>query len=111
MVRRGAGNTGSIAVALGWPPEREIGYGGPLRLVSGFMVFESVKPRLSTPAADKRGDARPAAVGWPRVDNVDGVADALDAHPPSAGPHASPHALPQASPAGGPASGCGPDHS
>src|SRR3954447_5350229 len=99
----GAGRmSDSECPAVGWPRECEIGYGGALRLVPGFMVFELSEPHSSaTHQADKRGDVRPAAVGWPRVDSVDPTVGALDAPPPPAGP--------QASPEGATASGCGAD--
>jgi chromosome partitioning protein len=78
------------ATQVGWPGERDVRYGGALRVVPGFMVFElSVASSVGTHQADKRGDARPAAVGWPSVDSVDPTAGALDAPPPPAGPHAS----------------------
>jgi len=55
------------------------------------MVFEPASSvSVSTHQLDNHGGARPAAVGWPRVDSVDPTAGALDAPPPSAGPHASP---------------------
>jgi chromosome partitioning protein len=89
-------------VPVGWPPDCEVGYGGALRLVPGFMVFELSGPRsAATHQADKRGDVRPAAVGWPSVDSVDPTVGALDAPPPPAGPHASPDDAR--------ASGCGAD--
>jgi chromosome partitioning protein len=92
----------SSSSRLGWPSDCELGYGGVLRLVPGFMVFELSRPgSAATHQADKRGDVRPAAVGWPSVDSVDPTAGALDALPPPAGPHASPD--------GARASGCGAD--
>jgi chromosome partitioning protein len=60
-----------------------------LRLVPGFMVFMTPDGLLtSTHQADNRGDARPAAVGWPRVDSVDRTVGAPGASPSPAGPHA-----------------------
>jgi chromosome partitioning protein len=77
--------------SAGWPGDCGVGYGGALRLVPGFMVFELSLPRSATThQADKRGDVRPAAVGWPGVDSVDPTVGALDALSPPAGPHASP---------------------
>jgi len=76
---------------VGWPDDQAPGYGAVLRLLGGFMVFESLTlVSVSTHQADNHGDTRPAAVGWPRVDSVDPTAGAFDAPPPSAGPHASP---------------------
>jgi chromosome partitioning protein len=40
--------------------------------------------------ADKRGNGRPTAVGWPRVDSVDRTADEPDAPPPPASRDVSP---------------------
>jgi chromosome partitioning protein len=77
---------------VGWPGDRELGYGGALRLVPGFMVFEfSGSPFGPTHQTDRRGGACPAAVGWPGVDSVDPMAGALDAPPPPAGPKAPSH--------------------
>jgi chromosome partitioning protein len=86
----------------GWPGEGDVRYGGALRLVPGFMVFEFLAARVSqTQPADRRGSARPTAVGWPGVDIVDPTAVAFDAPPPPAAPPAS-------SP-GASASSCGAD--
>jgi len=76
---------------VGWPLGARIRYGAALGLVSGFMVFVlSRTSAAATHQADRRGDPRPAAVGWPRVDSVDRTVGALDVPPPPDGPHASP---------------------
>jgi chromosome partitioning protein len=60
-----------------------------MRLVPGFMGFEVPDALLtSTHQADNHGDARPAAVGWPRVDSVDRTVGVPGAPPLPAGPHA-----------------------
>ena len=75
----------------GWPADHQPCFGAALRHVGGFMVFEpAMSVSVSTHQADNDGGARPAAVGWPRVDSVEPTAGALDAPPPSAGSHASP---------------------
>jgi chromosome partitioning protein len=80
-----------VSSAVGWPILGGVGYGGALRLVPGFMVFESCDSHgAATHQADRRGDGRPAVVGWPSVDSVGGTVGAIDASPPTAGPHASP---------------------
>jgi chromosome partitioning protein len=88
--RRAPDDRRSPGTALGWPTHHVLGYGAKLRLVPGFMVFEAPPAAGSTHQADNRGDGRPTAVGWPRVDSVDRTVGASDAPPPSAGPHASP---------------------
>ena len=52
-------------------PERERhharqGLAPALTLVPGFMVFERSERSTRTHPTDRRGDARPTAVGWPR---------------------------------------------
>jgi chromosome partitioning protein len=94
--------TESDRAAVGWPGDCEVGYGGALRLVPGFMFFVFSGPdSTATHQADRRGDVRPAAVGWPRVDSVNPTVGTRDDPPPPAGPRASPDGVR--------ASGCGAD--
>jgi chromosome partitioning protein len=82
MARRGARNRKA-------KPSRPTGSGVALKLVPGFMVFELSERSTATHQTDRRGDPRPPAVGWPRVDSVDRAAGDLDAPPSLAGPQAS----------------------
>jgi chromosome partitioning protein len=89
--RAGAVGDGPRGSGAGWPLAEASGYGGALRLMAGFVVFEAaVGSSASTHQADNRSDVRPAAVGWPGVDSVNPTMGASDASRRSTGPQASP---------------------
>ena len=63
--------------------------------IDSSAVVALATDRTAAPSpqrADGRGNGRPTAVGWPRVDSVNRTADALDAPPPPVSPHALPGA-------------------
>jgi chromosome partitioning protein len=80
MARRGARNRNA-------KPPRPPGSGAALKLVPGFMVFKLSERSTGTHQTDRRGDARPTAVGWPGVDSVDRAAES-DVPPSPAGAQA-----------------------
>jgi chromosome partitioning protein len=71
------------------PQRTPLGSGAALKLVPGFMVFELAERSTATHQTDRRGDLRPAAVGWPRVDSVDRATGESDVPPSPAGPQAA----------------------
>ncbi|GAB1688389.1 hypothetical protein KRM28CT15_01920 [Krasilnikovia sp. M28-CT-15] len=91
--REGSDGVREKGVRDPWPPQAGPPPGAvALRFVAGFMVFEA-EPGSPSGAyqAENRGEPRPAAVGWPRVDSVEQSVGGSVTPPPSAGPHASPH--------------------
>jgi chromosome partitioning protein len=71
-------------------PERTgPGSGAALKLMPGFMLFKPAERSRATHQTDRRGDPRPAAVGWPRVDSVDRATGESDVPPSPAVPQAA----------------------
>jgi chromosome partitioning protein len=87
-VRESAGVWGDSAWSMGnWESPEGERFEAALRLVPGTMTFaqapsDDLSTLHTTHQADGRGEARPAAVGWPSVDSVDRTS--------AAGTHVSP---------------------